>query len=165
MTRKSKSLARAALGGLAVCAAGLALVGSAPCQSLPPKREASVRQEWLKAEHAKVVKDSQRIVVLARNLRHEAAQHEKNPLPPAILERTRELEAKAKELQEAAEAADENTLSLRVVTLAGEIRDTARSLRETFEKGPSRKTLETCRRFSREIESRAKAIHKRVSEP
>lgn len=135
-------------------------------QSLPPKRPLGrARQEWLKAEHEKVRKDSERLVVLTRNLRFEAAQSQAKPLPPGTVERAALLEDKAKELMKATEAVDENFLSLRVVSLAAEIRDVARLLRKSFEESPAKARLERFRLLTREIERRADSVHKRAREP
>lgn len=151
---------------MGVWAAALLLAESACPQSLPPKRTPGrARQEWLKAEHDKVLKDSERLVVLTRNLRFEAAQPQSNPLPPGTVDRTSFLEDKAKELMKATEAVDENFLSLRVVTLAADIRDVARLLRKSFEESPARAKLVRFRLFAREIERRADSIHKRTREP
>jgi hypothetical protein len=122
-------------------------------------------QSWLKAEHEKVVKDSDRVVVLARSLRHEVEQNTRVKLPETIPERARELEAKAKQLRETVGDVDENFLSVRVVTLAAEVRDQARSLRETFERQPGRDKLERMRGIAQEIERRADAVRKRASAP
>jgi len=120
-------------------------------------------QDWLKAEHEKVVKDSDRIAVLARNLRHEVDEVPETSASRGLPERTRKLETKAQQLREAVEGANENFLSVPVINLAKEIRDQARSLRKVFEDHPSRRKLERFRLFCREIEQRADAVRKRWS--
>ena len=154
---------RVAISPLLVCVAALLIPPSVVAQGFQ-RWSRQTLQEWLKSEHDKVVKDSDRIVVLARNLRDEV-EKAALPLPPVISERARELEAKAKQLKEALQDVDENFLSVRVMTLAEEIRDQARSLRKSFEDSPSRRKLERFRLFSREIEQRAEAIRKRVGDP
>ncbi|MGH9804486.1 MAG: hypothetical protein ACRD4D_04880 [Candidatus Acidiferrales bacterium] len=122
-------------------------------------------QDWLKSEHEKVVKDSDRIAVLARNLRHEVDEMPETSASHGLRERTRKLEATAQQLREAVEGANENFLSVPVVNLANEIRDQARSLRKVFEDHPARRKLERFRQFCREIEQRAEAVRKRASAP
>lgn len=147
-----------------VCAVSLLLAHPAAGQRF---RHWSWRmlQDWLKSEHAKVVQDTDRIAVLARNLRHEVEKYTRVKLPETVSEQARELEAKAKELRETVGDVDENFLSVRVVTTAAEVRDQARSLRETFERNPARKKLERFRLMAREIERRAEKVRKRAGSP
>jgi len=122
-------------------------------------------QERLKSEHEKVVSDSDRIVVLTRNLRHEVEANLKTSRISEIKDRARELEAKALELQEAVVESNENFLSVPVIRLAEEIRGRAQSLRKIFEDHPAWRNLERFRLFCREIEQRADAVRKRASSP
>jgi len=140
-------------------------VKPAPAQSRWAQNASRARQLWLKREHERTVQDTERLVVLTRNLRHEAAEQEKKIKLADMLERTRTLERKAKELWEVVGKLDESILSVRVVTLAGEIRDGARDLRRILEKSPAREKLQPLQLFSREIEARADAIHKRMRNP
>jgi len=122
-------------------------------------------QDWLKSEHGKVVSDSDRIVVLTRNLRHEAEEKLETSGISEIQESARELEAKALQLREAVGEANENILSVPVVNLAVEIRGRAQALGKRFEAHPARRKLERFQLFCREIEQRAEAVRKRASSP
>ena len=164
MIPRAPTPVRAALSFLLLCAAVLSIGGAAGGQE-PRRWSQHQLQEWLKAVHEKVVKDTDRIVVLARNLRHEVEEKPEDLISPALRERVRALDTKAKRLQEAVEEADENVLSIPVVKSAEEVRDQARSLRRNFELHPARRQLERYWQFCREIEQRAEAVRKRTGNP
>lgn len=155
---------RAAWFPLLLCAAVFFVAASAFGQGFRGWSQ-RLLQERLKATHEKVLQDSDRIAVLARNLRHEAEEEPEALLAPALRERIRTLDAKANRLREAVGEIDENILSIPVVKLAGEVRDQARSLRKILELHPGRRQLERQRLFCREIEQRAEVVRKRVTEP
>jgi len=155
---------RAAWFFLLVCAVVVSLAGSARGQRSRRWSHQQL-QEWLKAAHEKVVKDTDRIVVLARNLRHEVDEKPEGLISPVLRERIQALDSTVKRLQEAVGEADESTLSVPVVKSAEEVRDQARSLRKNFELHPARRQLERQWQFCREIEQRAEAVRKRVGDP
>jgi len=165
MAARGERRAGVVLLALLVWVAALAMAPSARAQSLPPKREPLFLREWLKGEHAKVQKDSERLLVLTRNLYFEAANHAHDFLPADVIEQTRLLDEKARKLGEAVHGASENFLSVPVVELSGEIRDDARGLRKSLDANPSKKQLTHLRQFVREIEQRASAIYKRTRLP
>lgn len=165
MAARGERRAGVVLLALLVWAAALGMAPPARAQSLPPKREPKFLREWLKGEHAKVQKDSERLLVLTRNLHYEAANHAHDLLPSEVIEQTRLLDEKARKLGEAVQGASEHFLSVPVVELSEEIRDDARGLRKSLDANPSKKQLTQMRQFVREIEQRADAIYKRTRLP
>jgi hypothetical protein len=68
--------------------------------------------DWLKSEHEKVVRDSDRIMVLTRNLRYEIEEKPETGVSQGVVEHARKLEAKAQQLREAVEAAKKRSIEL-----------------------------------------------------
>lgn len=123
------------------------------------------RQAWLKSEYGKVKKDSERLVTLTRDLRQEALKRKPNPLPPALLDRIEALETRARKLQEAVAALNENILSVPMVASAEEIKNEAKSLRESFPSRSSDTWWKKLRNLAHEIEKRADSVHDRLRYP
>jgi len=147
-------------------AAGVLLLDGVTAEAWQGRRSSRQEQEvWLRAALEKVDKDSKHLLTLTAELRKEAQTHKPKPLSAAVLERVVKLEKQARNLRRAAEAVDENFLSVEVVREARDIREEAKSLGKLFAAKLSGQKREKLRRLAREIEKCADSVYDHMRQP
>jgi uncharacterized protein YlxW (UPF0749 family) len=139
--------------------------GAATAGDLQGTTRRTRRQIWLESSFKKVRQDSARINETVATLQEELRNDSGDDMPEGVQERVEALAGKGVKLQEAVKDADMNLLSFEVVSLAAEIEDEGKALRELFKVLQPRRRRNRFRNLANEIRKKADSVKDRMRIP
>lgn len=123
------------------------------------------RQIWLESAFKKVRQDSARINEAVAALLEELRKDSGDDIPEGVEERVEALAGKGAKLEEAVQDADKDLLSVAVVSLAIEIEEEGKALRELFKVLEPRRRRNRFRNLANEIRKKADSVKDRMRMP
>lgn len=139
--------------------------GAAPAGGSQRHSRRTRRQIWLESAFKKVRQDSARINETVATLLEELRQDSGADMPEGVEERVEALAGQGAKLVEAVQDADKNLLSVEVVTLASEIEDEGKALRELFKVLEPRRRRNRFRSLANEIRKKADSVKDKMRMP
>ena len=123
------------------------------------------RQKRLSYVFEQIQKDAAQVAEFASALRTELGKDSLDGLPPGIRGRVEKLNCKGRELQDAIKKSDKHRLSIEVMSLAAQIEDEGKALREIFDDLTPRRRRLRLRRLADEIRKKADSVKDKTRMP
>ena len=142
-----------------------AVAGAATAQPPQGSSHRTRRQLLLESSIKKVRQDSARINEAVAALLEELRQDSGEDMPEGVEERVKALAGKGTKLEEAVKGTDKYHLSFEVVSLAGEIEEEGKALRELFKVLEPRRRRNRFRDLANKIRKKADSVKDKMRMP